>query len=98
MVVVFPAPFGPRNPEELASVHLEVEMIDGDEEAEALRQTRSRDDHFVGRGLGRGRHARSCFLPTSLPGAPDSTIERRTRSCADLGGAPSYPSRPRLNA
>ena len=38
MVVVLPAPFGPEKAEDLASPHLETDIVDGDETAETAGQ------------------------------------------------------------
>ena len=52
MVVVFPAPFGPRRPKHSPVVHLEVESIDGDDIFKRLPKIA----HTKSSALGGGRH------------------------------------------
>ena len=83
MVVVLPAPFGPRKPEDLARAHLEGEVADGHELAEVFGQT-VRPNGGGGRAHGRLEYPRRSM--TDLQPRPELWRKPATRVAA-AGGA-----------
>ena len=53
IVLVLPAPFGPRKPNASAGAHVEVDGVDRGEVVEALRQIAGVDKDLFGRGHAR---------------------------------------------